>query len=124
MVVTQLHAALANTIILFMSVCGVWGLFRAFRGGLDGSLSGALVIGEGLILGQALLGIITFLISSAHRPADNLHYLYGISTIMTLPGIYSFTRGRPATIQALWYGAGAFFIVGLALRGITTGRVG
>ncbi len=122
MVVTQLHAALANTIILFMSVCGIWGVVKAFRGGLDGSLSGALVIGEGLIVGQALLGVIAFFLGAANRPTDNLHYLYGISTLMTLPGIYSFTRGRPATVQALWFGAGAFFIVGLALRGITTGR--
>lgn len=124
MVVTQLHAALANTIILFMSVCGLWGLFSAFRGGLNGSLSGALVIGEGLILGQALLGIISFFLGAANRPADNLHYLYGISIIITLPGIYSFTRGRPPAVQALWFGGGAFFIAGLALRGITTGRGG
>lgn len=119
-VVNQLHGSLANTMILFMLACGVWGLFSAFRGGLNGSLAGALVIGEGLILAQATLGIISVVAGS--RPTQGgLHYLYGVSAALTLPGIYSFTRGRSPSMQALWFGGGAFFIVGLALRGLTTG---
>lgn len=120
MLINQLHASLANTMILFMLACGVWGLFGALRGGLGGSLAGALVIGEGLILAQSLLGVISFFLGN--RPAQGgLHYLYGVSAALTLPGIYSYTRNRPPTMQALWFGGGALFIVGLALRGRTTG---
>lgn len=118
--IAQFHAALANTVILYMVACGLWGLFSAFRGGLSSSLSGALVIGEGLIIAQGLLGGVSYL--AGLRPSQGgLHYLYGLSAAITLPGIYSFTRTRSAAMQALWFGGGALFIVGLALRGQTTG---
>ena len=120
MVVVQLHATLANTVILYMVACGVWGAFSAFRGGMNGSLAGALVIGEGLILVQALLGIIGYL--GGNRPSQGgLHILYGICVAISLPGVYAYTRGRSPVTQALWFGGGALFIAGLAARGITTG---
>lgn len=123
MVVTQLHAALANTVILFMVACGLWGFFAAFRGGLSGSYAGALVIGEGLIVAQGLLGGISYALGN--RPIQSsLHILYGVTTALTLPGIYSFTRTRSPESQSLWFGGGALFIVGLALRGMTTGQGG
>lgn len=120
MFLTQLHNSLATTMLLFMLACGMWGVFSAFRGGLSGSLSGALVIGEGLILVQGLLGLVAYL--SGARAADGIHWLYGASAAVTLPGIYSFVRHRSARIQALWLGAGALFVFGLTIRGITTGR--
>jgi hypothetical protein len=119
-VIVQLHATLANTVILYMIACGVWGVFCALRGGMNGSLAGALVIGEGLILFQALLGIIGYLVGN--RPSQGwLHILYGICVAISLPGVYTYTRGRSPAIQALWFGGGALFIAGLAARGITTG---
>jgi hypothetical protein len=122
-VIANLHATLANTVILFMIACGIWGIFSAFRGGMNGNLAGALVIGEGLIIVQALLGVISYLLG--HRPAQNgLHFLYGICIAITLPGLYGYTRGRSATFQALWFGGGALFIAGLAARGIQTGGGG
>ncbi len=118
---TQFHSSLANTMILFMGACGVWALFSFLRGGLSGSLLGALVIGEGLILFQGLLGII--LLISGARAANGLHWLYGASAAVTLPGIYYiYARNKPERLQALALAAGALFIVGLAIRGITTGR--
>ena len=117
--ISQLHSSLANTMILFMLVCGIWGLVSAFTGGLSGSLSGALVLGEGLILLQGLLGAISYV--GGARPAEGLHWLYGVSAAVTLPGVYSFARNRSSSFQALWLGAGALFIVGLSIRGITTG---
>lgn len=121
MVINQLHAALANTVILYLVICGLWSFFNAFRGGISGSLAGALVIAEGLILVQGLLGVVSLLLG--YRAAQQgLHFLYGLTTALALPGVYSFTRGRSAESQAIWFGGGLFFIVGLALRGITTGH--
>lgn len=120
MAVNQLHAALSNTVILFMLACGLWGFFGAFRGGLSGSYAGALVIGEGLIVVVGLLGGVGYALGS--RPSQSgLHILYGVTTALTLPGIYSFTRTRSPESQSLWFGGGALFIVGLALRQTTTG---
>lgn len=106
--------------ILFMFACGVWGLVSAFRGGFDGSLAGALVLGEGLILLQGVLGIVLYLIGA--RPSNGLHFLYGVSAAVTLPGVYSYARNKSPQQQSLMFGAAALFIMGLAIRGITTGR--
>ena len=121
MVINQLHTALANTVILFLVICGLWSFVSAFRGGMSGSLAGALVIGEGLILVQGLLGVVSLLLGY-RATQQGIHALYGLTTAFTLPGVYSFTRGRSSESQAIWFGGGAFFIVGLALRGITTGN--
>ncbi len=120
MLIVQLHNSLAMTIIYFMLVCALWGIVSSFGGGLSGSFSGALVIGEGLILVQGLLGAVTYL--TGYRPAQSLHFLYGLSAAITLPGIYAYARNRSARQQAVLFGLGALFIVGLAIRGITTGR--
>lgn len=122
MFATQLHNSLATTMILFMSVCGLWGIFAALRGGLSGSFSGALVVGEGLILMQGLLGILAYL--AGGQPSRGLvHNLYGATAALTLPAIYLIVgRGKSDRQQALLLGLGALFIVGLAIRGITTGR--
>jgi hypothetical protein len=118
--IAQLHNSLATTMILFMVVCGLWGLVSAFGGGVSGSYAGALVLGEGLILAQGVLGILAYL--TGLRPAQGLHFLYGVTAALTLPGIYSYVRNRPNQVQALWFGGGALFIVGLAIRGILNGR--
>jgi hypothetical protein len=116
--VTLLHNQLATTMLYFMFVCGVWAVIGSFRGGISGSLAGALVLGEGLILLQGVLGIILYL--TGHRPAQGLHFLYGVAAAVTLPGIYSYVKGRSSRAQALSLGLGALFIVGLAIRGIVT----
>lgn len=122
MLLSQLHNSLANTMILFMLVCGVWGIFGALRGGVGGSFSGALVIGEGLILVQGLLGLLAY--AGGGQPSRGLvHNLYGITAAMTLPAIYLILgRGKSERAQALLLGLGALFIVGLAIRGISTGQ--
>ncbi len=117
--ISQLHASLANTMILFMLVCSIWGFIEFLRGGLSGSLSGALVLGEGLIFLQGALGIILYLAGA--RPANGFHWLYGASALVTLPFIYGLVRNQPVRIQVLWLAFGTFFIFGLSIRGITTG---
>ena len=118
--VAQFHNTLATTLLLFMLICGLWGVFGAVRGGFSPSLAGALVLGEGLIVVQGLLGVLSYLTGA--RPVQMLHILYGLAAAITLPGIYTYARDKTARQQALLFGLGALFIVGLALRGMTTGR--
>ena len=117
--VSQLHDNLANTMWMFMLACGIWGVFSALRGGFSASLAGALVIGEGLIIVQGILGGVSYLTGA--RPGQSLHFLYGLAAAITLPGIYTYARNRPAKQQAMLFGLGALFVFGLAIRGITTG---
>lgn len=121
--VQQIHGTLSNTVLMFLFICGVWAVFTAFRGGMNSSLAGALVLAEGLLVFQVLLGLLD-LVMGGRTVRMGLHILYGITIVLTLPALYTYTKDRSATQQSLWFGGGALFIVGLALRGITTGRGG
>ena len=116
-----IHDRLSITVLLFMVALGLWGLWGYLRGsGVSGSLWGALVIGEVLIVVEGLLGAGLFLAGS--RPArPAIHILYGIFLAVALPGAFSFTRGRTARFEALVFALVAFFLAGVTIRARLTG---
>jgi hypothetical protein len=110
---------IARAMVLYYVLVGVWGLFLAVRHApLDSAYRGALFIGVGLGLVQLLVGGLLFMVG--RRPRDDLHYLYGLSLIVTLPLVHQYLAGRRVP-PALVYGLACLFMMGLALRGITTG---
>ncbi len=114
-----LHDRLAVSMLLFMAAVGLWGLLAYARGKqLEGSLAGALVIGEVLIALQVLAGVA--LAAAGSRPADRVHYLYGVTAILVLPFAWSLLRERDQRQALLIYSLIALFIAGLAIRGMTT----
>jgi hypothetical protein len=116
-----IHDRLATTVLLFMAAVGLWGLWSYARGeSLGGSLSGALVIGQFLIVAQGLFGAILFI--DGFRPATSIHLLYGITAAIVLPFVWSYVRDRHPRQALLFYSLIALFIAGLAIRGMTTGR--
>ncbi len=116
-----LHDRLSATMLLFMLALGVWGLWNFVRGeGVSSSYLGGLVIGQGLIVVQALIGL-ALLFGGAVAARHWLHILYGIAAVITLPAIFAFTRGRTARYEALMYAVISFFIAGLTVRLQTTG---
>lgn len=119
-VVELFHDRLATTIILFFAIAGFWGLFEFARGGvLGGAISGILLIGQGLVLVQGLLGLVLFVWGD--RPDDMVHLLYGFTAALILPFAWSYFRDRAPRQGLLIYSLIALFIVGLAIRGMTTG---
>jgi heme A synthase len=109
----------ARALVLYYTVVGVWGLFLAVRkSGLSPGYRGALVIGVGLGVVQALVGIL--LVLNGLRPADNLHFLYGASVILTLPLVLSYIVDKKVS-RPLAFGLASLFMAGLAIRAITTG---
>ncbi|MGB3307213.1 MAG: hypothetical protein WBA63_13570 [Thermomicrobiales bacterium] len=115
-----LHDRLGTTVILFFVVVGLWGLLEFARGGvLGGNIAGALIIGQILIVVQGLLGLIVF--ASGDRPQQILHILYGFTAALVLPFVWSYVRDRAPRQGLLIYSIVALFIVGLAIRGMTTG---
>jgi hypothetical protein len=115
----DLHAMIARAIVAYFAVLGLWGLVLGIRkASLGSSYRGALVIGGALGVVQALVGVV--LIVMGLRPRDDLHYLYGLSVIVALPLVQQYLTGRrvPTTLV---YGLACFFIMGLGIRGITTG---
>ncbi len=120
-VLTTIHSGLSRTTLLFMLALGVWGLYTYARGGgVDGSYWGALVIAEGLVLVEGLLGGILF--ASGLRPArTGVHVLYGIVLAFSIPGAFSYTRGRAGRAEMLIYAIVALFLAGVTIRARLTG---
>jgi hypothetical protein len=109
------------TIVLFMAAVGVWGLVAYLRGqALSGSLAGALIIAEALVVAQVVAGLL--LLGTGARPPGFTHYLYGATAILVLPFAWSYFRSRDQRQALLIYSLLALFILGLAIRGMMTGR--
>ena len=115
----QLHALTARSLVLYFALVGLWGVLLYFRKAeLGGAYRGALVIGVVLAVAQALLGLALMLFV---RPAaEPLHYLYGVTAILTLPLLAAYISDKRYS-RVLSYGLGSLFIAGLAIRAITTG---
>jgi heme A synthase len=119
-VVELFHDRLATTIILFFLVAGVWGLVEFARGGqIGGNLAGVLVLGQVLVIVQGALGMALFVWGD--RPDDMVHLLYGFTAALVLPFVWSYVRDKAPRQGLLLYSLVALFIVGLAIRGMTTG---
>lgn len=115
----ELHLRLANTALFFCVIMAVWGGWRFLkRRGVDSSYWGAVVIAEILILVQGLLG--GYLWLSGLRPARGIHLLYGIVSILALPMVFTYTKGREDRPDMLMYCVCFLILIGLLLRAITT----
>ena len=106
--------------MLFMFAVGLWGLFSYFKGGmLEGSIGGALVIGQILILAQGAFGLALYI--KGPRPQDPVHILYGITAAIVMPFVYTYAKDRNPRQSLAIFSLIALFIGGLAIRGMTTG---
>ncbi|MCJ7514065.1 MAG: hypothetical protein MUO23_14005 [Anaerolineales bacterium] len=115
-----IHGLLANTVMLFTLLAGLWGLLLYVRRrSVDGGYWGILVIGELLILAQGVLGIV--LLVGGKQPGRGIHILYGAVAALTLPAAYGFTRARDDRRAALTYGLLCLFLTAIAWRSATTG---
>jgi hypothetical protein len=106
--------------MLFMFAVGLWGLFTYAKGGMiEGSIAGALVIGQLLIVAQGFFGLLLYV--DGPRPSDPVHILYGITAAIVMPFVYSYAKDRDPRQSLLIFSLIALFIGGLAIRGMTTG---
>jgi hypothetical protein len=102
-------------------IVGVWGLINFARNRPpDGNFNGALAVAVALFTIEAVAGVI--LLAMGRSPSRSLHWLYGVTMVLTIPAIFAFTRGRNSTRESFLYGAGMIFIWGLAERAGETGR--
>ena len=116
---SALHGTLANTIVLYLVLVGVWGLWLGIRAlGPSPAFRGALVIAEVAAFAQGLVGLV--LVLGLGRPFDGIHALYGVALVLALPLAATLVRGRVPRGQSVALGIAALFAAGLAIRGITT----
>ena len=115
----ELHQLIARMLVLYFALVGIWGVFLGLRRQpFNSAFRGALLIGVGLGVLQAVVGVA--LVLNGQRPIDNLHYLYGATVILTLPLVASYLSDKKIS-RPLAYGLTTLFMAGLAIRAITTG---
>ena len=114
------HSRIALTAILYAVVMGAWAAWSYLRGqGVNSNYWGALIIGEIVMIGQGVIGII--LVLSGQMPSDIIHFLYGVLVALSWPAVYVYTNARAGRSEAAIYAIVSFFIFGLAVRAIMTG---
>ncbi|MFQ5942238.1 MAG: hypothetical protein ACE5JF_01670 [Anaerolineales bacterium] len=119
MTLTEVHARLASAMLLFLSIAGVWGLANFFlRRSIAGSYWGILAAGEILVIAQLIVGVILWI--NGARPGRTIHVLYGIVTVISIPGYFAYTKGQDDRRASLTYGLICLFLVGISLRAIGT----
>ncbi len=123
MSVALLHDRLADTAAFYALALAVWAGFLAVRGrGVDGNYLGAVVIGEGLLLVEGVLGA-WLLFALGQSPARGLHFLYGTLALFIWPFLFTYTRSTSGSRESVLFAAGSLFLWGLLLRAATTAVV-
>lgn len=121
MAITEIHARLGNTAMLYALILTLWGLWRYFRQqGINSNYWGALVVAEVVFLVQAGLGLFMWLSGSGELAGQYIHILYGVVSILVIPGVYIYTRGDESRRSMVVFSLACLFLVGIALRSMAT----
>ncbi len=120
MPLAQIHAMTARAVSIFSLLITLFAIFRLIRNAPLGSdFWGAVVIGEGLIVIQSILGVI--LLIQGLMPARIIHLLYGGLNLLAWPAAYSYTRGQDSRRETIIWALVSAFLFGLSLRAAGTG---
>ena len=120
MSLSDIHAALSRTAILLTFILSIWGYFRFFRKeGVSSSYWGAMVIAEVLYIVQGVIGVVLYLMGE--RPAGWAHILYGVVSVLIIPGVFAYTKGDPSRRSMLLYASFLLFLAVMFFRSVQTG---
>ena len=120
MSIIEIHGRLGSSALIFVIILSVWGFWRFFRRqGVDSNYWGALAVAEVLFLVQTGLGAYLYF-SGIGQLGRGVHILYGVVSVLVVPGIFAFTRGQAERRAMLIYGTGFLFLIGIVIRAIST----
>jgi hypothetical protein len=117
----SLHHTLFVAAALYLFICLLWGLALVVgRRPISPAYRGTLRLAEGLLLAQAVVGLLVFF--TVRHPAQVLHLAYGLVILLALPAAETFGpqwwKGRRETLVVT---LGCLFALGLAVRAAMTG---
>jgi hypothetical protein len=119
--VVEFHGRLANTALLYTIAMILYSLWRYFRKQVpDGNYWGALAIAEVVYLIQGALGLIVWLTGAGEVERLFVHALYGIVSVMIVPGMFLYSRGRESNKLLIIFSAALLFQMGIIIRGMST----
>jgi len=115
-----LHRGFYSVVVLYFAILALWGLILFFRRrNPSGGYLGALVLAEGVVVLEALIGIVLLL--QGHRPNDMLHYVYGLVAVIALPAAYFLSANGTERRDSLYFAIATAFTAAIALRAGFTG---
>jgi CDP-diglyceride synthetase len=118
--IVEIHARLGNAAFFYAAILALWALWRIIRKqGVDSNFWGALVIAEGLILLQGILGVYLYFFSGL-KLARQIHVLYGALSALVIPAAFGFTRGHQERRDMTIYTATMLCMALLAMRALQT----
>lgn len=117
-----LHGRLGISCILYFAMAGIWGLTLAIRREpISPPYRGMLLIAEGLVLVEALVGLLVR-VSGSGRSPQPLHLLYGALVVLILPLAFGVAQGTREKRAPLIFGIALVFLTGLSIRALNTGQ--
>lgn len=120
--IALLHSRLQSTIVLVLLVLALWGLFNYLRKRpLANSFPAVLIIGQLLIVAQALLGVL-LLFAGGNAARLALHITYGVIAVLSLPITYMYVRGRQGRWENLIYALVCIVLIGVVIRAWETAQ--
>lgn len=119
----RLHANLLFTILLVFSILTVWALIVGLRRRPVGQLLfSSMAIGVLLILSESIIGAI-LLVQGLRPLRTEMHILYGIIALLTIPLAHSSARNRDPRSQGLIYAFACMFVCVIVLRAVEMTRL-
>lgn len=119
MTFTDIHGLLGNAVVIFTALVALWaGLHVLQKREIGGDFWGGVIIGEGLMVLQMLVGVILTLRGA--MPARTIHFVYGGIGLITWPAVFAFTRGDTSRRSAVFWLLFSLFLFGVSLRAIFT----
>jgi CDP-diglyceride synthetase len=115
-----IHGIISRAFLYFAIIIALWTLIQYVRKQeIGGNYWGAVVIGEVLVVLQAIVGVVLWF--QGALPARPIHFLYGIVAVLTWPGVFAATKGETGRRETLYWLVASIFLAGIAFRAISTG---
>lgn len=121
--ILRLHANLLFTILMVFGVLALWALILGLlRRPVGQWLFSGMAIGVLLVLAESILGVI--MIVQGLRPVrTEMHILYGVIALLTIPIAHSSARNREARSQGLIYAFACMCVCVFVLRAVEMARL-
>lgn len=114
----DLHALNALALIAANLLAFGWGLYFVLRKRPPGRIyAHTLALAQALLIAQVALGLL--LLSEGRRLADDLHYLYGVLSLLAVLSPWIYAPPVPARRLA-WFTGATLLATALAVRAYTT----
>jgi len=118
--IVEIHARIGNAAFYYAAIMVLWGLWKIYKKqGVDPNYWGALVIAQGIVTLQGVLGATLYFFGDV-KLGREIHILYGALSALALPGAYIFTRGKTQRREMIIYGVVFILLALLTARSLRT----